>query len=558
MTNPSPPGYMGDEKRGRITVTTTELEDFPLPKNESFASIDAVVTSISPSDGGTLVPDDSDKPSNELSPWQTSVIIITLSGITLTTSMSVGAFTIALPAMAKDMNLTAQFLLWPQSMYSLTNGCFLFLAGSIADHIGNRNMNIFGCFFAGLFVLAAGLSQTGAQLTAFRGLQGIGAAMCLPTAFSIISKTIPMGRRRNIAFACLGLGQPLGWFLGLLVGGICEGSQPGWRLAVYITAALTILLGLVNIWSLPNDRRKDSSSWSSFYRSVDWIGLAISSTCFGTLSYVFAAISGDLKAIEQPATIVLLCLAAVLMPMFAFWMNLQEKHGRPALIPNSMWRNKAFTCMCLMVVLIWATLQCMRLFLSLFFQNIQHFSALNAAVLLLPNVIAGIAINLLTGFLACRISSYYLVLTANIFGIISPLLLCVINPAWNYWLCSFWGVLLSPVTAGVVFTIANLVITDAFPKETQALAGAMSNTAQQLGGAFGLALAGVVGAIGSQQGPDGTQEALWLGYRAVFYMCFGAMVVACLLGAVALRGAGVVGGSGKKETPTTAEKEGEV
>lgn len=112
MTNPCPPGYMGDEKRGRITVTTTELEDFPLPKNESFASIDAVVTSISPSDGGTLVPDESDKPSNELSPWQTSVIIITLSGITLTTSMSVGAFTIALPAMAKDMNLTAQFLLW--------------------------------------------------------------------------------------------------------------------------------------------------------------------------------------------------------------------------------------------------------------------------------------------------------------------------------------------------------------------------------------------------------------------------------------------------------------
>lgn len=149
-------------------------------------------------------------------------------------------------------------------------------------------MNIFGCFFAGAFVLAAGLSQTGLQLTAFRGLQGIGAAMCLPTAFSIISTTIPMGRKRNIAFACLGLGQPLGWFLGLLVGGICEGSPPGWRLAVYITAALTILLGVVNIWSLPNDRRIESSSWSIFYHSVDWIGLAISSTCFGTLSYVFA------------------------------------------------------------------------------------------------------------------------------------------------------------------------------------------------------------------------------------------------------------------------------
>lgn len=79
----------------------------------------------------------------------------------------------------------------------------------------------------------------------------------------------------------------------------------------------------------------------------------------------------------------------------------------------------------------------------------------------------------------------------------------------------------------------------------------MSNTAQQLGGAFGLALAGVVAARGSQ-------DALWLGYRAVFYMCFGAMVVACLLGAVALRGTGVVGTSNEEKRPTTAKQEGEV
>lgn len=112
MTNPSPPGYLDDEKKGRITVTTTEVEDFPPPKTESVVSMGAFVTAASASEGGTLVPDESDKPSNELSTWQTSIIIITLSGITLTTSMSVGAFTIALPAMAKDMNLTAQFLLW--------------------------------------------------------------------------------------------------------------------------------------------------------------------------------------------------------------------------------------------------------------------------------------------------------------------------------------------------------------------------------------------------------------------------------------------------------------
>lgn len=112
MTIPILPGYQGDEKRGGITVTTTEVEDFPLPKTESVISMSAFATTPSASGGGTLVSHEPDRPSNELSTWQTNIIIVTLSGITLTTSMSVGAFTIALPAMAKDMNLTAQFLLW--------------------------------------------------------------------------------------------------------------------------------------------------------------------------------------------------------------------------------------------------------------------------------------------------------------------------------------------------------------------------------------------------------------------------------------------------------------
>jgi hypothetical protein len=86
----------------------------------------------------------------------------------------------------------------------------------------------------------------------------------------------------------------------------------------------------------------------------------------------------------------------------------------------------------------------------------------------------------------------------------------------------------------------------------------MSNTAQQLGGAFGLALAGVVAALGSEGGPEGTAETLWRGYRAIFFMCLGAMVVACILGSIALRGTGVVGmGKEKESRPTTGGQDGE-
>lgn len=79
----------------------------------------------------------------------------------------------------------------------------------------------------------------------------------------------------------------------------------------------------------------------------------------------YSAITGSLDAIKLPVNIFLLCIAAALVPTFVWWMHKQEIAGRPALIPNSMWRNRAFSCICIMVILAWAALQCIELFLSL-------------------------------------------------------------------------------------------------------------------------------------------------------------------------------------------------
>lgn len=91
MTNSAPLEQLDEEKKSSITISTIEVDDCPLPETENVVSIEGRA---------------------ELSACQASIIIITLSGITLATSMSFGVFTIVLPAMAKDMHLTAQFLLW--------------------------------------------------------------------------------------------------------------------------------------------------------------------------------------------------------------------------------------------------------------------------------------------------------------------------------------------------------------------------------------------------------------------------------------------------------------
>lgn len=76
-------------------------------------------------------------------------------------------------------------------------------------------------------------------------------------------------------------------------------------------------------------------------------------------------LSADVANIRQPRNICLLCLSLALVPTFVFWMRRQERMQRPALIPNSIWKNAAFTSICIMVLLSTAVINCMELFCSL-------------------------------------------------------------------------------------------------------------------------------------------------------------------------------------------------
>ncbi|KAJ5747005.1 uncharacterized protein N7511_008701 [Penicillium nucicola] len=504
--------------------------------------------------GASLTPRSSDAdPSNEeahddhasdLSRSNAVILIITLSGITFVGSMSSGLLTVGLPTIAADLSLPENLLLWPASVYSLANGCCLLLAGSMADLIGNRMINIIGCFLLGSFILACGVAQTGIQMIVFRTFQGIATSMCLPTAFSILTDSMPAGRRRNIGFACLGLGQPLGFSGGLVLGGIFQATSLGWRFGYYLCAGTTLVLAILNSFKLPKDSERGPISWRTLRSEIDWIGICLSSACLGIISYVFATITDSPSNIGTPENIALLCVAGIMIPAFWIWMNWREKNGKPALIPNSLWKNTAFASVCVMVLLSWAVLNGMETILSLFFQEVQNLSAFQAALRFLPNVIIGMVLNVGTGLLVHRLHANHLVLVSTVLSAGSPLLMAIINPTWSWWYCAFWAMLLGPLSADVIFTVANLIITDAFTPKTQGLAGAVFNTIAQFGTSIGLTIFAIISAgvtQGSIYSNKGSPEALMAGYRAVFWTCFGLMIAACGVGALGLRKVGKVG-----------------
>lgn len=298
-----------------------------------------------------------------LKPFRANLIIFQLSFINFLASMSTGVVVVGLPTIAKDLALPERLYLWPSSVYSLTTGSTLLLAGAIADVVGPRTVDIVGCLISSIFTLACGLSQQGIQLVAFRALQGIGMAMHFPCSVSLTSRFIPSGRRRNIGFACLGLSMPLGYSVGLVLGGILI-TTTGWRTGFYIAGAIMLAQTAIAIRLIPADE-KTQDVWSKLVKDVDWAGAVVACASLAMFSYVLAVISTDSNNIRQPYAIALLVTSLLLMLLFPIWMRRQEKNGKPALIPNSLWKNMTFTTICVLTVLIWGVQNSMELFSSL-------------------------------------------------------------------------------------------------------------------------------------------------------------------------------------------------
>ncbi|KAJ2991921.1 hypothetical protein NUW54_g8066 [Trametes sanguinea] len=116
--------------------------------------------------------------------------VILICTVTLAMILNIGnsaAVVIALPTMGKDLNIVQEKLQWIISAYSLSSGCLLLFLGRIADLYSRKYTFIIGCAFMGAFGLGCGFAQDEITLFVLRGIQGIGAAACIPAALGILA-----------------------------------------------------------------------------------------------------------------------------------------------------------------------------------------------------------------------------------------------------------------------------------------------------------------------------------------------------------------------------------
>ena len=248
--------------------------------------------------------------------------------------------------------------------------------------------------------------------------------------------------------------------------------------------------------------------------------------------------------ITDPATLSLLIISILLIPTFVVWVGRQERLGRPALIPNTLWRNRIFTVICIGVFITWGVFNAIETFITLFFQEVQGNSAIQTSVKFLPAPIAGALSNVVMGLIAHRVNANWAVIIGISLTTVACLLMSVIQIHWPYWACAFPAVFLNPIGADALFTVSNLVITSLFPAKTQALAGGVFNTIAQIGKSVGLATGAVIAssvtersAFANKDGP----EARMVGFRAAFWYLFDCSCFTVAVFLWGLRGIGRVG-----------------
>jgi MFS family permease len=145
----------------------------------------------------------------------------------------------ALPTIGRDLRFSATDLQWVATAYALTFGGFLLLGGRAADLLGRRRVLSAGLAVFAAASLACALATGDGFLIGARAVQGIGAAVMLPAALSIVMNMFEEGAERNKALGIWGAIAASGATVGLVAGGLLT-RYAGWQYIFYLNVPIAV------------------------------------------------------------------------------------------------------------------------------------------------------------------------------------------------------------------------------------------------------------------------------------------------------------------------------
>ncbi|MET7364620.1 MFS transporter [Streptomyces sp. NPDC005566] len=442
------------------------------------------------------------------------LVLFVLCAAQFMVALDFSVLNVALPVLGRDLGLSTSGLQWAVTAFALPSGGFLLLFGRIADLYGRRRLFLTGLTLFGASSLLATLAWDPASFLAGRALQGLGAAVIVPTGMSLLTTTFPEGPLRDRALGISGTLLSLGFTVGMVAGGVLTDTL-GWRSTMGLLALASVIVLVLAPKVLAESRTPDRPK-------LDVPG-AVTVTG-GLLALIYSLSTAAQRGFGDADVLVTLVVGVALLAAF----GIVESRSAAPLVSLPMLRRRTVAFGNLGGLATFSMMSTVVFVLTLYLQEVLGLSAFGTGLVFgvqgIASVAAGMCASRVIGRFGARPTLVVSLLGQGLF--IGALL----------GLGEDSGVLLATVAVSLasMFHLGAIIsygvtVTSGVPDGEQGLATGLVTTTQQVGITVGIPLLGVLAT---------TQGTLFDGVRLVVAAAAVILVAAGVAAGAGLRRAG--------------------
>ena len=389
---------------------------------------------------------------------------------------------VALPHVQRALGFSGTGLEWVVNAYAVTFGGLLLLGGRAGDILGRRRVFVFGLLLFSGASLLGGFATSEWWLLTARAVQGAGGAVIAPTALALITTNFPEGEERNRAFGVYAAMASAGSAVGLLLGGVLT-TYASWRWVLFVNVPIGIVVAAAAPRVLAESPRRPGR--------IDVAGAVTGTGGVALLVYGLSKAATGSDGVSHWGDAQVLASLAVSVVLLVSFVLIERRTSRP-LLPMRVLADRNRSGAYLIMLCVSTGLFGLFFFLTLFIQTVLGYSAIRSGIAYLPFALGVVTASALASQLVPRIGPRPLIVagTAAVAG----------GMFWFSRLTEHAGYasqllgpqLISSFGLGLVFVPLALVALHNVAEQDSGVASSLLNTAQQVGGAIGLAVLGTV------------------------------------------------------------------
>lgn len=407
--------------------------------------------------------------------------LVGLSAVFLFEMLDNTLLNVALPTIGRQLHASASSLQWVVNGYAVVFGGLMLVFGGIADRFGRRNVMLIGLALLAVASIATLFVQTVGELIALRVVMGVAAAMTTPGTMALSFRLFKEDKLRMRAAAVISSAGIIGIAIGPTVGGLAL-SVVSWQVLLVVNAPIAVLSGIAIRFGIPADTADDLHS-----DPIDVLGGLL-----GTLTIVLALVSPTLfvqvgSGSLMPWTAAFCAVAAATAfviherridyPLIDFGLV-----ARPRVASGLVFQSALGLAMAGVAYTV--TLQ---------LQLAWGWSPALAAVGIFPMVVTMLAIGPFVDRIVDRFGNNESAIYGSITTIVGLLVYALFGRYSYVWIA--FALVFMSAGMRVVMVTATVNVMSGLPKERTSIGAALSDTAQEVSNAIGVAAAGTVIAV---------------------------------------------------------------